>query len=80
LLNEPAPHHPTPYPFYIPLFQPPSLVPFPFDRSPAEPLLAIYTAESGQTPARVTLMRIPEKAELRQKNMYSVSGARLTGV
>ena len=36
--------------------------------------MAVYTAESGQTPARVTLMRMPEKAELRQKNMYSVSG------
>jgi uncharacterized protein with WD repeat len=36
--------------------------------------MAVYTAESGQTPARVTLMRIPEKVELRQKNMYSVSG------
>lgn len=44
-------------------------------RSPAEPLMAVYTAESGQTAARVTLMKFPEKTELRQKNMYSVSGA-----
>jgi hypothetical protein len=36
--------------------------------------MAVYTAESGQTPARVTLMSLPEKKELRQKNMYSVSG------
>ncbi|KAI8475850.1 MAG: eukaryotic initiation factor [Monoraphidium minutum] len=48
-----------------------------FEWSPVEPLLAIYTAESGQTPARVTLMRIPDKVELRQKNMYSVSDAKV---
>lgn len=48
-----------------------------FEWSPAEPLLAVYTAECGQTPARVTLMRIPDKAELRQKNMYSVSDAKI---
>jgi translation initiation factor 3 subunit B len=48
-----------------------------FEWSPAEPLLAVYTAESGQTPARVALMRIPDKTELRQKNMYSVSDAKI---
>jgi len=49
-----------------------------FAWSPAAPLLCAYQAEGagGNLPARVSLIRIPDRAELRQKNLFSVSGAR----
>ena len=48
-----------------------------FAWSPAAPLLCAYQAEGagGNLPARVSLIRIPDRVELRQKNLFSVSGA-----
>lgn len=45
-----------------------------FEWSPAEPVLAAYMMEQGNQPARIALLRIPERTELRQKNMLNVSG------
>ena len=45
-----------------------------FEWSPAEPLLAAYTAEESNQPARILLMRLPEREDVRQKNLFSVSG------
>eukprot|EP00850_Spirogloea_muscicola_P016935 SM000141S00879 [mRNA] locus=s141:121775:136794:- [translate_table: standard] len=47
--------------------------------SPAEPLLAMYVPEAGggNQPARVSLMSIPSREELRQKNLFSVSECRM---
>ena len=52
-----------------------------FAWSPAAPLLCAYQAEGagGNLPARVSLIRIPDRVELRQKNLFSVSGAPLLG-
>eukprot|EP00271_Cylindrocystis_brebissonii_P008842 TRINITY_DN23358_c0_g1_i1.p1 TRINITY_DN23358_c0_g1~~TRINITY_DN23358_c0_g1_i1.p1 ORF type:complete len:867 (-),score=244.90 TRINITY_DN23358_c0_g1_i1:372-2972(-) len=46
-----------------------------FSWSPAEPLLAMFIPEAGggNQPARVSLMQIPSREELRQKNLFSVS-------
>ena len=38
------------------------------------PLLAAYQAEQGNLPARVALIRLPDREELRQKNLFSVAG------
>ncbi|KAK9836110.1 hypothetical protein WJX81_002073 [Elliptochloris bilobata] len=50
-----------------------------FAWSPAAPLLCAYQAEGagGNLPARVSLIRIPDRTELRQKNLFSVSDVRL---
>ena len=47
-----------------------------FQWSPAAPILSACQAEqsSGNLPARVVLLKIPERTELRQKNLFSVSG------
>ena len=47
-----------------------------FQWSPAAPIISACQAEqsSGNLPARVVLLRIPERTELRQKNLFSVSG------
>ena len=47
-----------------------------FEWSPAEPILCAYQAEQsgGNLPARISLVRIPDRKELRQKNLFSVSG------
>ena len=47
-----------------------------FQWSPSAPILSAYQAEqsSGNLPARVVLLKIPERTELRQKNLFSVSG------
>lgn len=45
-----------------------------FEWSPAEPILAVYTTEQGNLPARIQLIKIPERTEIRQKNLFSVSG------
>lgn len=44
--------------------------------SPAAPdaTLAAYQAEQGNLPARVVLMKLPSREELRQKNLFSVAG------
>ncbi|CAI5968533.1 unnamed protein product [Closterium sp. NIES-64] len=50
-----------------------------FTWSPAEPILAMYIPESngGNQPARVSLVAIPSREELRQKNLFSVSECRM---
>lgn len=47
-----------------------------FQWSPSAPVLSACQAEqsSGNLPARVVLLKIPERTELRQKNLFSVSG------
>ena len=47
-----------------------------FQWSPSAPILSACQAEqsSGNLPARVVLLKIPERTELRQKNLFSVSG------
>jgi translation initiation factor 3 subunit B len=49
-----------------------------FAWSPAGPLLAAYQAEIGNNlPARIVLMKIPEREEVRMKNLFSVAEVRL---
>ena len=50
-----------------------------FQWSPSAPILSACQAEqsSGNLPARIVLLRMPERTELRQKNLFSVSGAPL---
>ena len=48
-----------------------------FDWSPSDPVLAAYTAEQNQMPARIVLVKIPERTEIRQKNLFSVSDVRI---
>lgn len=50
-----------------------------FAWSPSQPILCAYQTEQagGNLPARISLISFPEKRELRQKNLFSVSGARL---
>jgi uncharacterized protein with WD repeat len=45
-----------------------------FEWSPSEPVLAAYSVEQGNQPARIVLVKIPERTEMRQKNMLNVSG------
>ena len=47
-----------------------------FQWSPAAPIISACQAEqsSGNLPARVVLLKIPERTEMRQKNLFSVSG------
>jgi translation initiation factor 3 subunit B len=45
-----------------------------FEWSPAEPLLAAYTRENANLPARIQLVKIPERTDVRQKNLFNVSG------
>lgn len=45
-----------------------------FEWSPSEPLLAAYAREEGNSPARIALIRMPDRTEVRQKNLFSVSG------
>ena len=48
-----------------------------FAWSPAQPILCAYQTEQagGNLPARISLIAFPDKRELRQKNLFSVSGA-----
>ncbi|KAF9662035.1 hypothetical protein SADUNF_Sadunf18G0011200 [Salix dunnii] len=50
-----------------------------FSWSPTDPILAFYVPElgGGNQPARVSLVQIPIKEELRQKNLFSVSDCKL---
>ncbi|CAN0854090.1 Eukaryotic translation initiation factor 3 subunit B [Linum grandiflorum] len=45
-----------------------------FTWSPADPIIALFVPElgGGNQPARVSLVQIPSKQELRQKNLFSV--------
>ncbi|XP_057807553.1 eukaryotic translation initiation factor 3 subunit B-like isoform X1 [Salvia miltiorrhiza] len=50
-----------------------------FSWSPTDSILALYVPElgGGNQPARVSLVQIPSKEELRQKNLFSVSDCKL---
>lgn len=48
-----------------------------FEWSPSEPVLCAYTSEMGNLPARISLVRIPDRIELRQKNLFSVSDVKI---
>ncbi|KAJ8748201.1 hypothetical protein K2173_000609 [Erythroxylum novogranatense] len=50
-----------------------------FSWSPTDPILALFVPElgSGNQPARVSLLQIPCKEELRQKNLFSVSDCKM---
>ncbi|KAL6964896.1 Eukaryotic translation initiation factor 3 subunit B [Sarracenia purpurea var. burkii] len=50
-----------------------------FSWSPTEPILALFVPElgGGNQPARVSLVQIPSKEELRQKNLFSVSDCKM---
>ncbi len=47
-----------------------------FEWSPAADILCAYQSEQagGNLPARISLIRLPDRTELRQKNLFSVSG------
>ncbi len=51
-----------------------------FAWSPSQPILCAYQTEQagGNLPARISLIGFPDKMELRQKNLFSVSGERLS--
>jgi len=48
-----------------------------FDWSPKDNSLAFWAAEEGNTPARVCLIEIPSRKELRQKNLFNVVDCRM---
>ena len=54
---------------------------FDFAWSPTAPILCAFQLEQagGNLPARISLVRIPDRTELRQKNLFSVSGAQQDG-
>lgn len=43
--------------------------------NPADNTFVAYQAEQGNLPARVALVHLPGREELRQKNLFSVAGA-----
>ena len=47
-----------------------------FEWSPKDNILCAYQSEQagGNLPARISLIKLPERTELRQKNLFSVSG------
>ncbi|CAM8982840.1 unnamed protein product [Rhodiola kirilowii] len=50
-----------------------------FTWSPTDPILSLFVPEhgGGNQPARVSLIQIPSKQELRQKNLFSVSDCKM---
>ncbi|XP_057511945.1 eukaryotic translation initiation factor 3 subunit B-like [Actinidia eriantha] len=50
-----------------------------FSWSPTDPILALFVPElgGGNQPARVSLVQIPGKEEMRQKNLFSVSDCKM---
>lgn len=46
--------------------------------NPADNTLVAYQAEQGNLPARIVLVHLPERDELRQKNLFSVAGLKMT--
>ncbi|GAV76581.1 RRM_1 domain-containing protein/eIF2A domain-containing protein [Cephalotus follicularis] len=50
-----------------------------FNWSPTDPIIALFVPElgGGNQPARVSLIQIPSKEELRQKNLFSVSDCKM---
>lgn len=49
-----------------------------FSWSPTDHTVAYWAAEEGNTPARVCLVAIPSRAEVRQKNLFSVTECSMT--
>eukprot|EP00252_Welwitschia_mirabilis_P007655 TRINITY_DN1925_c0_g2_i1.p1 TRINITY_DN1925_c0_g2~~TRINITY_DN1925_c0_g2_i1.p1 ORF type:complete len:719 (+),score=135.17 TRINITY_DN1925_c0_g2_i1:149-2305(+) len=47
--------------------------------SPTDPILSLFVPEGGggNQPAKVSLLQIPERKELRQKNLFSVSDCKM---
>lgn len=45
--------------------------------SPSSNTLAVYQEEHGNLPARVAIIALPERTELRQKNLFAVASAKL---
>lgn len=47
--------------------------------SPSDPIIAVFVPEvdGGNQPARVSLIQIPDKLELRQKNLFSISDCQM---
>jgi translation initiation factor 3 subunit B len=45
--------------------------------SPKDNILAVYQREHGNLPARVAILMLPERKELRQKNLFAVVSAKL---
>jgi translation initiation factor 3 subunit B len=48
-----------------------------FQMSPADSMFAAYMPERGNSPARIALVSLPDKTEVRQKNLFSVSEVQL---
>jgi len=50
-----------------------------FSWSPTQPIIAAFQTEQqgGNLPARVSLIKIPERTELRQKNLFTVASAKM---
>lgn len=48
-----------------------------FNWCPTAPILSIYQPETGNQPARISLLQIPSRVELRQKNLFSVSEVKM---
>ena len=46
-----------------------------FKWSPSQNVIAAYVPgqETGQTPARIVLIEVPSRKEIRQKNLFSVA-------
>lgn len=49
-----------------------------FQWSPSDNTIAYWAAEEGNTPAQVSLLSIPTRKELRQKNLFSVTTCNMT--
>ena len=43
--------------------------------SPVDNIMCTYQSEIGNMPARVSLVSFPDRTELRQKNLFTVSAA-----
>ena len=48
-----------------------------FEWSPADELLCAYQEEQGNLPARVVIVQIPSREEVRAKNLFSVADVRM---
>lgn len=48
-----------------------------FSWSPSENILAYWTPEAKDNPARVTLLEIPSRRELRVKNLFNVGDCKM---
>lgn len=48
-----------------------------FEWSPTDPIIAYWTPEVGNSPARVSILELPSRVELRQKGLYSVAHVQL---